>query len=111
MPVLEITTIQELGREAKTVDEFFYAEHEPLPYGIRAMTRDMIRQGKILNRYVGLHQNGFMLTIVTVFASVDAHIEWRTSEVMKETQAHWDGRGWTGKTQVIHLADLVDVSA
>ncbi len=109
MPVLEVTTIEEPGRDAKTVGEFYYAKHAP--NGLRAMTSGMIREGKILNRFVCLHESGDQLTIFTIFRDEAARQEWRLHPVMEEIQAQWKGRSWTGGTDVFPLHEAIDVKA
>ena len=107
MPVLEITRIREPGRTAKTVEEFYYAAH--VPNGLRAMTAGMIQQGKILNRFVCLHDTGDRLTIFTLFRDEHARQEWRDHPTMAAVQEQWAGRGWEGETEVIPLNELINV--
>ncbi len=111
MPILDIITIHEAGRNAKTVDEFYYAEAEPLPYGVRALTADFIQEGKIINRYVCLHESGDTLTITTMFRDSAARQEWFNHPTMDKTKAKWADRDWTLNFESIPCHDIVDVAA
>lgn len=110
MPILYITTLQELGRDAKTVHEFYYSEADPLSHCLRSLTAEMIQAGKIINRYVCLHESGDTLTIITMFRDIDARNEWHDHPTMKNTLEKWADRDWSWNIETIHCHDIVDVA-
>jgi hypothetical protein len=110
MYILYIATLRESGRDAKTVEEFYYSKLAPPAYGVRALTADMIKAGKIINRYVCLHDTGDTLTIITLFRDEAAQVEWHEHPIMKETLEKWADRDWSWDIQAIPCHDIVDVS-
>ena len=107
MPILEITTLHEPGLDAQTVDKFYYSNHPPNQ--LRAMTAMMIREGKILARFVALQEPGDTVLIYTIFKDNAARLEWRAHPSHVSAQEGWKDRMWQGETKVIPIRDMIDV--
>ena len=110
MKVLVVTHINESGRNAKTVDQFYYEHYDPLPYGARGLSRDMMKAGKVLSRTVCLNEAGDGLIIMAMFASEAAHQEYINHPTYAATIEHWKDRPWAVKITATPCRDVLEVN-
>lgn len=114
--ILQKVTFIEEGRNAVNVDDFYYRGYEEKlkgkkGTGVRRVAADMIREGKILERFLVLKNNGNILEIYTIFRDKQSYDEFINHQLTKGAKDFWEGRKWIKTVEIFDISDFLSVKS
>jgi len=112
--IMQKVTITHKDRNAKTVDEFYYKDMEEQlagkkGTGVRALAGDFIRQGKALDRFLILKDNGCVLESYILFKTVEDLNEFSNHPVSIGARSFFAEKGWTRTIEIYPVDDYLNV--
>ena len=112
--ILQQVTIRQPGRNATSVDDFYYRGYEDQlagrkGTGVRKLAADFIREGKILDRYLILRDGGCTLVIYTIFVNRDALNEFTDHPIRKTSREFWQDREWDMSMDIVNVQEFMSV--
>jgi hypothetical protein len=114
--ILQKVTIRQPNRNATSVDDFYYRGYEQQldgrkGTGVRKLAADMIREGKILDRYLILRDGGCVLEIYTLFVNRDALNEFTDHPIRKTSREFWQDREWDMSMDIVNVQEFMSVKS
>lgn len=114
--IFQKVTFVEEGRNASSVDDFYYRGYEEKlkgkkGTGVRRVAADMIRDGKILERFLVLKNNGNSLEIYTIFRDKQSYDEFINHQLTKKSKDFWEEREWVKTVEMFDITDFLSVNS
>lgn len=114
--ILQKVTFIEEGRNASSVDDFYYRGYEEKLQGkkgtgVRRLSADMIRKGNILERFLILKDNGCTLEIYTVFKDKQSYDFFINHKLTTHAKDFWQGRNWKKTVEIIDITNFLSVKS
>jgi hypothetical protein len=112
--IMQKVTIAHKDRNAKTVDEFYYKDMEEQlsgkkGTGVRALAGDFIRQGKALDRFLILKDNGCVLESYILFKTAEDLNEFSNHPISIGARNFFAEKGWTRTIEIYPVDDYLNV--
>jgi hypothetical protein len=112
--IMQKTTITDKNKNAKTVDEFYYTGMEEQlagqqGTGVRLLAGDFMRQGKVLDRFLILRDNGCVLEIYMLFNTAADLTEFINHPVTLASKVFFSNKPWTIITEQYPIDDYLSV--
>jgi len=109
MILLKVTYIEK-GRQAISIDEFYYRGYESQlrdsrGTGVRRLARQMILEKKIISRNLILSENGDKLECLTIFKDRKSLEEYLNHELVEYSRNLWANRPWIKTKEIFELTD------
>lgn len=112
--ILQKITFVEKNKNAKTVDDFYYRELEEKLQGkqgtgVRNLSADFIRSGKIVNRFLILKEEGSTLEVYTIFKTMADLNEFNDHPISVEARKFWEDKCWNRTIEIYPIEDYLDI--
>jgi hypothetical protein len=112
--ILQKVTFTEKNKNAETVDDFYYRNMEDKlngrkGTGVRNLAADFMREGKILERFLVLKDDGCVLEIYTIFKTMDDLNEFTFHPISVKARDFWSEKNWTRSIEVFPINDFLNV--
>ena len=112
--ILQKVTFFHKDRNAVSVDDFYYRGYEDKLMGkkgtgVRRVAAELIKQGKILDRFLVLLDNGCRLEIHTIFKDRSALEEFISHDITDSARDFWKDREWVKTVELIEIKDFLSV--
>ena len=112
--IMQKVTITHKDRNATTVDEFYYRDMKKQldgkkGTGVRALAGDFIRQGKVLDRFLILKDNGCVLESYILFKTAEDLNEFSSHPISLNARSFFAGKGWTRIVEIYPVDDYLNV--
>lgn len=113
--ILQKVVFEHTNRNAVSVDDFYYRGYEEKlgdrkGTGVRKLSADFIRRGKIVDRFLILDKTGCRLEIYTFFKDEQSFQEFINHPITEAARDFWEGRDWTRTVEKLTVADYLNVS-
>jgi len=113
--ILQKVTFDHPGRNASTVDDFYYRGYEEKlsgkkGTGVRRLAAEFIKRGKIIDRFLILDDTGCKLEIYTFFKDEQCFQEFINHPITLSAKDFWEGRAWTRTIVKIEVSDYLNVT-
>jgi hypothetical protein len=112
--ILQKVTFHEPNRNVSSVDDFYYKGYEEKLQGkkgtgVRRVAADMIRTGRILERFLILKNNGCTLEIYTIFKDQDSYDFFTNHKIILAAREFWKDRNWEKSIETINIDNFLSV--
>ena len=112
--IMQKTTVTHKDRNAKTVDEFNYRDMDSQlaganGTGVRYLAGDFIRQGKALERFVMLKDDGCVLEIYMLFKSIEYLNEFHAHPISIRAKSIFAKKTWSITTEQYPVNDFLNI--
>ena len=112
--IMQKTTVTHKNRNAKTVDEFNYREMDSqlagaAGTGVRYLAGDFIRQGKALDRFIVLKDDGCVLEIYMLFRSIEDLNEFNSHPISIRAKNIFAKKTWSIIIEQYPVNDFLNV--
>ena len=114
MMVMQKIVVRHPNRNAKTVDEFYYRGiedrlGEKKGTGIRGLAAEFIRQGKALDRFIVLRDEGCTLETYMIFRSMEDMDEFISHPIARRASQIFIDKGWSKTIETYSVDDYLNV--
>ena len=106
--------ITEIGRNAVSVDDFYYRNTEYEDNGgtgIRDLATEFFRAGKLIDRTIILKNDGCTLEITNIFKNRSYYIDFLDNNLHIEALRFFQDRNWQVKSEIYEINDLLSIKS
>jgi hypothetical protein len=112
--ILQKVTFKHLNRNATTIDDFYYRNIEDKlngkkGTGVRLLSAEFIRQGKALDRFIILKDDGCTLETYMIFRSMEDLNEFIKHPVTQRASDVFIDKGWSKTVEIYPINDYLNV--
>lgn len=112
--IVQKITFTDRSRSSSNIDQFYYEGLENklqgrLGTGVRNLSADFIRQGKILDRFLMLNKMGNSLEVFTIFKDRNCFEEFNDHPINLAAKKFFSDKEWDIEAQIYHLNDYLNV--
>jgi hypothetical protein len=112
--ILQKVTFKHGGRNAISVDDFYYRGIEDKlegrkGTGIRSLAADFIRQGKAIDRFLILKEDGCVLESYMIFKTMEHLNEFNRHPINLRAGNIFADKGWSKTVEVFPIQDYLNV--
>jgi hypothetical protein len=112
--ILQKVTFKHTGRNATSVDDFYYRDitdklNGRKGTGVRSLAADFIRQGKALDRFLILKDDGCTLESYMIFKDMECLNEFSRHPINLRAANIFADKGWSKTVEVLPIQDYLNV--
>lgn len=112
--IMQKVTFKHSNRNASTIDDFYYRGIEnklegKKGTGVRLLSADFIRQGKALDRFVILKDEGCTLETYMIFRNMEDLNEFIKHPISQRASNIFIDKGWSKTVEVYPIDDYLNV--
>jgi hypothetical protein len=112
--IMQKVIFKHLNRNASTIDDFYYRNIEDKlngkkGTGVRALAAEFIRQGKALDRFIILKDDGCTLETCMIFRSMEDLNEFIKHPVTQRANDIFIDKGWSKTVEIYPINDYLNV--
>ncbi len=112
--IMQKVTFKHLDRNATTIDDFYYRNIEDKlngkkGTGVRLLSAEFIRQGKALDRFIILKDDGCTLETYMIFRSMEDLNEFIKHPVTQRASEIFAEKRWSKTVEIYPIDDYLNI--
>lgn len=112
--IMQKVTFKHVNRNASSIDDFYYRNLEnklngKKGTGVRLLSAEFIRQGKALDRFIILKDDGCTLETYMIFRNMEDLNEFVKHPISQGASNIFAEKGWSKTVEIYPISDYLNI--